>query len=307
MAYTKELLKFLDTMKINQVDFEKSGVPWKTLKAIKREYINNTKYYEKIALSYVEELSKLDNVHTVRYRIKDVDHLLEKIIRKALEGENDIKVDNFAEKITDIIGIRVLYVFKSEWKNLHDEITKKYSSKYAQKPEIKIKDGDSVEPFKNIRNVEIEKNMYRSIHYTLRHNLYDESKGNKICTAKVEIQTRSIFEEGWSEINHKLIYKKNIPDDIKDKMVNISDILAILAGECDRLGELLKDYKIDEKAIEVSSSDRKETAPTVKKIEKEVTQTSSPKEQEITTAVRLVDIMESCLDIPVQKPKTKGN
>ena len=305
MTYTKEMLAFLDKIKMSKDVFEKSGVSWKVLKKIKKVYLDNIKFYEKIALSYVEELSKLENVHTVRYRIKDVNHLLEKIIRKTLEGEKDIDSDNFAEKITDIIGIRVLYVFKSDWKKLHDDINKQYSKKYAQDPQIKIKNGDSEEEFKAIRNVVIEKNMYRSIHYTLRHNMFDESTGNTICTVKLEIQTRSIFEEGWSEINHKLIYKKDIPDEIKDKMLNISDILATLAGACDRLGELLKDYKFEEKAIDADSFSQQETATAAEKKKEKAIVISAPNESEITTA-ELLNVMEACLDIPVQKLKTKN-
>ncbi len=86
MQYTKELRSFFEKMKISQQDFEKSNIPWKTLKSIKKIYTDNIENYEKIALNYIEELSKLDNVHTVRYRIKDVAHLLKKIIRKTLEG-----------------------------------------------------------------------------------------------------------------------------------------------------------------------------------------------------------------------------
>lgn len=307
MVYTKEMLTFLEKMEISKEDFEKSGVSWKALKRIKRAYLDNTKFYEKIALSYVEELSKLENVHSVRYRIKDVNHLLEKIIRKTLDGEKDIDYENFAEKITDIVGIRVLYVFKSDWKKLHDDINKQYSKKYAQNPQVKIKDGDSEEEFKSIRNVVVEKNVYRSIHYTLRHDMYDESTGDKICTVKVEIQTRSIFEEGWSEINHKLIYKKSIPDEIKDKMYNISDILATLAGACDRLGESLKDYEIEAKTVDQKFPNKQQITVAVEKKEVQGIETSSSNENEITSAAELIDIMESYLDIPVQKTKTKTN
>lgn len=280
MAYEKEIDLFLNKMKISKEDFEKSGVEWKTLRAIKKVYKGNVEQYEKIAFTYVEKLSGFENVHTVRYRIKDVDHLLEKIIRKTLEGEKDINVDNFAEKITDIIGLRVLYVFKSDWKKLHDDIIKKYGEKFSQKPQIKIKEGDLAEPYKGIRNVEIEKGMYRSIHYTLRHSFYDENSGNEICKVKVEIQTRSIFEEGWSEINHKLIYKKDLAEDVRDKMINISNILCSLSGECDQLGELLRCFKAEE-------SSREKTDLTKKNI----------------NATEMIDIMEGCLDIPVRRKK----
>ncbi len=282
MAYEKEINSFLDKMKISKEDFQKSGVQWKTLKAIKKAYKDRVKQYEKIALGYVEELSSFENVHTVRYRVKDVDHLLEKIIRKTLEGEDDITVDNYAEKITDIVGVRVLYVFKSDWKRLHEEINKRYGEKFSQNPEIKLRDGDADEPYRGIRNIEIKKGMYRSIHYTLRHISYDENSGNEICKVKVEIQTRSIFEEGWSEINHKLIYKKDLSEDIRDKMVEISSILCILSGECDQLGELLRAYKAGESSREKNDS----------------------KEHNIN-ATEMIDIMEGCLDIPVPRKKGK--
>ena len=56
---------------------------------------------------------------------------------------------------------------------------------------------------------------YRSIHYVIRNDTYDPSSGVRLFQVKVEIQTRSIFEEGWSEINHSLIYKKNLPENVK--------------------------------------------------------------------------------------------
>lgn len=91
--------------------------------------------------------------------------------------------------------------------------------------------------------------------------MFDEKTGNKVCTVKVEIQTRSIFEEGWSEINHKLLYKKKLPKEIEKEMLNISDILATMAGTCDRLGELLKDYRIEDgvekKTLRAENTDEK--------------------------------------------------
>ena len=284
MTYTKEAQAFLDRMKISQSDFEKSGVQWRTLRAIKKSFLENKERYDKIAIGYVEELSKFENIHTVRYRIKDIDHLLEKVVRKTLEGEEDINEENYTEKITDIIGLRVLYVFKSDWKKLHDEIKKKYLNKLAQTPEINIKKGDPDEQYRNIKNVEIKENLYRSIHYTLRHVAFDESTGNQILAVKVEIQTRSIFEEGWSEINHKLIYKKDLPDDIKVKMMKVSDILCTLAGECDQLGEVLRSYNRDGKQRENGSEiERKKQV----------------------TANDLVDVMETYLDMPTQSTKRR--
>lgn len=57
----------------------------------------------------------------------------------------------------------------------------------------------------------------------------------------IEIQTRSIFEEGWSEINHKLLYKKEYFDIAEEALLKkTSSVLSSLAGDCDTLGDLMK-------------------------------------------------------------------
>lgn len=51
---------------------------------------------------------------------------------------------------------------------------------------------------------------------------------------------RRIFEEGWSEINHKLLYKKNNLSLNEEVLLEqASSILSSLAGDCDTLGELM--------------------------------------------------------------------
>jgi len=74
---------------------------------------------------------------------------------------------------------------------------------------------------------------YRAIHYTMHIN----DKETK--DARLEIQSRTIFEEGWSEINHKLVYKnKNVSDFLI--LSQASSILSALVGNCDTLGDLMQ-------------------------------------------------------------------
>ncbi len=76
---------------------------------------------------------------------------------------------------------------------------------------------------------------YRSIHYTIRHTDPDGT------AVPIEIQTRSIFEEGWSEINHKLLYKKECFDIAEEALLKkASSILSSLAGDCDTLVDLMR-------------------------------------------------------------------
>lgn len=217
--------------------FYQSKLSWDLLMQIANDYEAKAHIFQEIAVDYVNQLNELPQVHSVRYRLKDVEHLIEKIIRKAVEYEDvDIvyNIDTYLVEITDIIGIRALYVFKSDYLPLHNAIIKRYKKNFCEKPQVKLREGDDKSLYAGLRNVEFQiDSMYRSIHYTIR-----AGKGEVIVP--IEIQTRSIFEEGWSEINHKLLYKKNnLSFDQELLLKQASSILSSLAGDCDTLGELM--------------------------------------------------------------------
>ncbi|MBR1391669.1 MAG: RelA/SpoT domain-containing protein [Lachnospiraceae bacterium] len=217
--------------------FYQSKLSWDLLMQIAKDYEAKAHIFQEIAVDYVNQLNELPQVHSVRYRLKDVEHLIEKIIRKAVEYEDVnivYNIDTYLVEITDIIGIRALYVFKSDYLPLHNAIIKRYKKNFCEKPQVKLREGDDKSLYEGLRNVEFQiDSMYRSIHYTIR-----AVKGEVIVP--IEIQTRSIFEEGWSEINHKLLYKKNnLSFDQEILLKQASSILSSLAGDCDTLGELM--------------------------------------------------------------------
>lgn len=217
--------------------FYQSKLSWDILMQIATDYESKLDKFQEIAVDYVNQLNELPQVHSVRYRLKDVEHLIEKIIRKAVEYEDvDIiyNLDTYLIEITDIIGIRALYVFKSDYLPLHNDIIKHYKKNFCEKPQVKLRAGDDKKIYSGLKNVEFQiDSMYRSIHYTIR------AERDKIIVP-IEIQTRSIFEEGWSEINHKLLYKKNnLSLDEELLLKQASSILSSLAGDCDTLGELM--------------------------------------------------------------------
>ncbi len=101
---------------------------------------------------------------------------------------------------------------------------------------IKLQPGDDEKIYEKVLSYGYRVNKegpYRSIHYTI---FADE---NNTSGPRLEIQTRTIFEEGWSEINHKLVYKNR---DMSDyfALVQASKILSNLVGNCDTLGMLMK-------------------------------------------------------------------
>src|SRR5215510_5403793 len=57
-------------------------------------------------------------VHSVRYRIKDEDHLRDKIRRK----NRQITADSLFKEITDLAGVRVLHLHMEQFEEIHREI-----------------------------------------------------------------------------------------------------------------------------------------------------------------------------------------
>lgn len=157
----------------NQDMFYQSGLSWASLMDIEEDYRAKLDGFKKIAADYVNEIGSLAHVHSVKFRIKDTEHLIEKIIRKAVEYEDtDVKFnkDTYLIEITDIIGIRALYVFKSDYLPLHKVITSNYKKNCCEKPQVKLREGDDKKIYQGLKNVEFQYGVdYRSIHYTIRH------------------------------------------------------------------------------------------------------------------------------------------
>jgi putative GTP pyrophosphokinase len=71
---------------------------------------------------------------------------------------------------------------------------------------------------------------YRSVHYVLSSNLTQTKIG-------VEVQVRTIFEEGWSEIDHRVRYP-NFPS--SPQVAYFLDIFNRTAGSADEMGSFVK-------------------------------------------------------------------
>ena len=227
--------------------FESCGIKWNDLIEIGDDYEQkcygegreNKQYrgeYFDIIQRHITKIASFDNVHSYRFRIKKTASLLAKIIRKAAERQECYDANNYYKKITDLLGLRILYVFKDDYLSVHEQIMSEYSSQLSENIVIKLKKGDDKEMYSQLvnkhSNVSVDENkMYRSIHYTIYAD-----KNNIDKNPKVEIQTRTIFEEGWSEINHKLIYKRGVLD---HEINRISDVLSSMVGACDTIGSLM--------------------------------------------------------------------
>ena len=79
--------EFLDKYGIKKTMFKKSKLEWDSLLEIKNDYEKNikSKNYEEIGKIIATSILSCNSVHSVKFRIKDSEHLIEKIVRKTLE------------------------------------------------------------------------------------------------------------------------------------------------------------------------------------------------------------------------------
>lgn len=172
-----------------------------------------------------KKIQRCKQVHSVRWRVKDTSHLIEKIIRKK-ESESekylDIDVSNYKSKLDDLIGVRAIYLFKHDWLSVHQHILSRWTPK--EKVVIYYREGDDFEQYAQPDcATKKHHDSYRSIHYIVP------------ATEKLtcEVQTRTIFEEAWSEIDHKVRYPSFSNDPHLKQFLNIFNRLAGSADEMD--------------------------------------------------------------------------
>lgn len=212
---------------------EEENINTENLKGIYEDYIEYKNSYENQANFIANILRSQDMVHSVKSRVKNANRLIEKVIRKTRDrkekyGESfEFTVDNYKREITDLIGIRVIHIFKDQWQSIHEFITKTWN---VIEITANVRDGDNVEIFQNL-NIEVRSrgSGYRSVHY-----LVEFYPTNQRVIA--EIQVRTIFEEGYGEIDHRLRYSHNeIPEILQSNLLLFNRIV----GSADEMASLI--------------------------------------------------------------------
>lgn len=232
----QEKESLLRIVKIDQYRFDEIGLNWEELDLIKKEHINELSDLTVAAESISNALMKLDRVHSVRFRVKNVDHLLAKIIRKRHENpERIIDSKTYRTEITDLIGVRAIHLLKNQWVPIHKFVMEKWDIK--ETPIAYIRAGDSpghLDTFNEAGfDVKEHKAGYRSLHYIISVIPYKKQYF-------AEIQLRTIFEEGWSEIDHRVRYPNNTDNALYTEFLSI---LNRLAGSADEMGSFIINLK----------------------------------------------------------------
>ena len=246
---TKEDLQ--EFYNISEELFQSAGISWEELTEIFDDF-NEKKAnkYEPILKEFIStylDASNLKNanIHSIRYRVKSPEHLVVKVIRKKQENfkkYKNLNKSNYEKFITDLIGIRCFILFKKDWEDFHNYILGKFENNVnfyirdsirdfddniehwylAEKPKVHIRNGDDRTIYEKALPPDcvIDDKVYRSVHYIIKYQgIY------------LEIQVRTLFEEGWGEVDHAIVYPYYQDDKVLKEYTELLNRLTGLADE----------------------------------------------------------------------------
>lgn len=255
MIAKEELLKKYN---ISEEFFRDADISWEDLTCIFDDYTKKvTDKYQAVLSAFEREFlqdTEKARIHSFRTRIKNPEHLIVKIIRKKKEKYKKYKgltKDNYEKYVTDLIGIRCFILFKESWSGFHDFIISSFenneifyvkdpvrdfdeddSHQYmAEAPKVHIRSGDSRKIYENILSPDniISDKIYRSVHYIIKY-----------MGAYLEIQVRTLFEEGWGEIDHEIVYPYYQNDPV---LKQYTELINRLSGLADEMGSFFNKLK----------------------------------------------------------------
>jgi ppGpp synthetase/RelA/SpoT-type nucleotidyltranferase len=226
-------VEFFRQYRFSSDDFDRSGLDWSFLEQLCGLHAANLQELQTTAEYILQRLRQVPAVHSLKMRIKHPEHLIAKIIRKKLDDPaREITIETYDTAITDLIGIKALHLLKDQWRPIHEFVTNNWD--LLEEPIAYIRDGDPeylTRAFKDCGCTVKEHNFgYRSIHYLLK-----SQPARRVQIA--ELQVRTLFEEGWSEIDHQVRYPRMTDN---PRLTEFLTIFNRLAGSADEMGTFIQ-------------------------------------------------------------------
>jgi putative GTP pyrophosphokinase len=154
-------------------------------------------------------------------RVKDRDECVKKFSRKyrtTLETEgNEYQI---IHHITDLIGLRVVCLYEDDIEKIKDLLCEHFEV-------IEITD--------KIAQIENTENSfgYKGLHLDLKLNEQRRSlpEYSQFVDFRFEVQIRTIIQDSWSVLDHKIKYKKSIPNNLKRRINSLAALFEVADRE----------------------------------------------------------------------------
>ena len=191
-------------------------------------FMDNRHLFESFAqslMAYFENSPELGEfIHFIKYRIKNKGSLrtkLERILTSA--GDQDL-----VDRITDFAGVRIIHLHMDQLSSIHPlikAILEEQKCELLENPKAYCWDMEHEDMFRKMDIDPIRRDsMYMTVHYDIVAN----QRKRITC----ELQIRSLTDELWGEVSHRINYPVESPStSCQDQL----KVLARLTSGCGRL------------------------------------------------------------------------
>lgn len=177
----------------------------------------------------------------VRVRYKGFKRMLEKLRQVERDGVV-VTSENYHTHIVDLLGIRYVTLLPSHKAPIVEFIRRQKESgvlQIANAKDVRSFEKQSFDPNDPEATTTLNPQGYSSMHYTVQLT-DEEAKLHEMDAYVTEVQIRSIFEESWSEIDHKYRYELErqgvqVSDDLANRFANLSHYLLSVARHAENL------------------------------------------------------------------------
>ena len=156
-------------------------------------------------------------IETIKSRLKSQDSILKKMGRKGIP----VTLENMEREIDDIAGVRVICSFVEDVYMLADCLLQQDDITLLEKKDYICYPKDS---------------GYRSLHLIVQVPIFLQNEKRQM---KVEVQIRTLAMDLWASQEHKLRYKKSIPENEEESISNeLAECAQILSSVDTRMQAL---------------------------------------------------------------------
>ena len=161
-------------------------------------------------------------IEQVEGRVKTISSILEKCQKKKID------LEDIEERIYDLAGVRVICQFVEDIDKVVELVRNRKDMEIKQERDY-------------IR--QMKSSGYRSYHMIIYYTV-DTLDGPK--KLQVELQIRTMAMNFWATVEHSLQYKykRNIPDHIKERLLNAADAIIVLDNEMSSVRSEIMDAQI---------------------------------------------------------------
>ena len=195
--------------------------------AFKEYYARNVAVFQDAADSLLTLITLLltdnDTFSTpqVLSRVKDRDECIAKFGRKyQTKCEESRTPYEIKDYITDVVGLRVICLYETEIQLVRAMLEENF---------------EVIEESDRTLAIESQEDVfgYKGLHLDLKllPNRRDLPEYRRFCDLRFEVQLRTVVQDAWSVLDHKIKYKKSIPHPLKRRINRLAALFELADQE----------------------------------------------------------------------------